>query len=465
MKISIPTNHNYYEEKPLSDNQLMADFNLRNKKELKQLRNKLFSSVFSLTTKCKLLEQIQLFGFKNNRSKLDAEEQLILKLYAKDSANGDRQYFIQTGLFAGVIYHQGYQINITSKYGDIFLRRMLNYVNDIYIDNQKIDAVKSNETNEFQNIIAYLFIQSLEKASLLGLPKVYKNNSLHSYKVRGKVDINAYLKKSIPFSGKLTSTLREQVYVQEIVDVLYFACTVLEKNFGKEIHRKVMGTLQILKQNFSGNYPSHKSIEKAKGHISLQNPIFSGFKKVIEYAEIIIKEQDLVASNIIKTSKTQGYLFDISELFELYLEKLLRRYFVDWHVTGQEELIIYPNHFLKRKMYPDLVLKHKETGKVLVFDAKFKTMRLVKNDLDREDLYQIHSYIQYYQPNVVLGGLIYPLSKDNNSNTTYANSLFENKQNNTGFVVDGIFLPDGISEIEIINNEQLFLNRIESLLN
>lgn len=465
MKISVPTNHNYYEERPLSDNQLMADFNLRNKTELKQLINKLFSSVFSLTTKCNSLEQIQLFGFKNNRSKLDAEEQILLKLYAKDNASGDRQYFIQTGLFAGVIYHQGYQINITSKYGDVFLRRMLNYVNDIYIDNQETDAVKSNETNEFQNIIAYLFIQSLEKASFLGLPKVYKNNSLHSHKVRGKVDINAYLKKSIPFSGKLTSTIREQVYVSEIVDVLYFACTVLEKKFGKEIHQKVMGTLQILKQNYTGNYPDYKSIERAKGHISLQNPIFSGFKRVIEYAEIILKEQDLIASNTVNTSKTQGYLFDISELFELYLEKLLSRHFIDWHVTGQEELNVYPNQFFKRKMFPDLVLKHKETGKVVVFDAKFKAMRLIKSDLDREDFYQIHSYIQYYLPNVVLGGLLYPLSKNNDVNSSHSKSLFESNHNNTGFIVDGIFVKDEMSEQELINNEQKFLIRIEEAIN
>lgn len=464
MKISIPTNHNYFEESPLSETQLMARFNLRNKKELKQLNLDLFSSVFSLTTKHKLLEQVQIFGFKNNRNKLDEEEQLLLKLYAKDCIEGNRQYIIQTGLFAGVLYHKGHQVNITSKYGDVFLRRMLNSVNDIYINNQKTNAVKSNETNEFQNIIAYLFIQSLEKASFLGLPKVYQNNSQHRCKVRGKIDVNAYLKKSIPFSGKLTSTLREQVYVQEVIDVLYFACSILERNFGKEIHRKIMGTLQILKQNYSGNYPNHQVIGKAKGHASLQNPVFSSFKRVIEYAEIIIKELDLQSSNTINSLKTQGYLFDISQLFEVYLEKLLSRHFVDWYVTGQEELTVYPNQFFKRKMFPDLVLKHKETGKVMVFDAKFKTMKLRKNDLDREDFYQIHSYIQYYLPNVVLGGLIYPLSKDNDVNSSYANSLFESDQNDTGFIVDGIFVKEGMSEQEIITNEQSFLKRVEAAI-
>ena len=443
----------------------MADFSLRNKKELKLLKDELFSSVQLLTTKDESLEQIKLFGFKEQRNKLYEEEQLLLKFYSKDSADGERQFFIQTGLFAGVIYYKGYQVNITSKHGDIFLRRMLNYINDIYIDNQKTDAIKSNETNEFQNIIAYLFIQSLEKSSFLGLPKVYKDITQHSHKVRGKIDINAYLRKSVPFSGKLTSTLREQVYVQEIVDVLCLACTILEKKFGKEIHRKVLGISKLLKQNYSGNYPDLRTLEKAKGHISLQNPIFSGFRRVIEYAEIIIKEQDLLSSKVNKTLKSQGYLFDISQLFEVYLEKLLSRHFINWHVTGQEELTVYPNQFFKRKMFPDLVLKHKETGKIIVFDAKFKTMNFKQKDLDRDDFYQIHSYIQYYLPNAVLGGLIYPLSKDNNGYSSYANSLFENKANDAGFIVDGVYVDGEMSEVDIIKNEQKFLGRIEQLIN
>jgi len=465
MKINVPTNHNFYEEKPLSEKQLMAEFCLNKKSELKQVKDKLFSSVFLLTTKDESLEQVQLFGFKEQRNKLDDDEQLLLKLYSKDKVNGDRQFYIQTGLFAGVIYHKGYQVNITSKYGDVFLRRMLNYVNDIYVDNQKTDAARSNETNEFQNIIAHLFIQSLEKASFLGLPKLYQNITQHSNKVRGKIDINAYLRKSTPFSGKLTSILREQVYVQEIVDVLYFACTVLERNFGKEIHRKIMGTLQLLKQNFSGSYPSRETIIKAKCHVSLQNPAFSPFKRVIEYAEIIIKDQDLLSSNINNSLQTQGYLFDISQLFEVYLEKLLSRYFTDWYVTGQEELTVYEHQFFKRKMFPDLVLKHKETGKIIVFDAKFKTMRFVKQDLDRADFYQIHSYIQYYLPKAVLGGLLYPLSKNNNGDANYASSLFESEDNNTGFIIDGVFVNEDMSEQQINISEQEFLSRLNDVIN
>jgi 5-methylcytosine-specific restriction enzyme subunit McrC len=470
MKISVPTNHNFYEEKPLIENQLMLGFGAKNKKDSKHIKEQLFSSTYHFTSKKESLEQFKIFGFKEQRNKLKDEEQLILKLYAKESHTEEKKYIIQTGLFAGTIYHKDVQFNIVTPYGDTFLKRMLNFVNDIYIDNQSTKADKTEETNEFQNIIAYLFIQSLEKAAVLGLPKTYQSITERSNKIRGKIDLNAYLKQDIPFTGKLTSTHREQVYVQEIIDVLYLACKSLEKKFGKEIHRKILGVYQLLKQSYSGVFPQTTIIEKAKHHIVLQNPMFSNFKKTIGYAEIILKEQNLLVSNLDNKLSTNGYLFDISQLFEVYLEKLLSRYFKDWYVTGQEELNVYQKMFYKRKMFPDLVMKHKKTNQIIVFDAKFKKMRLHKSqskysDLDRSDFYQIHSYIQYYQPNVIAGGLIYPLSNEINVDTTHSNRLFDNQNIETQFMVDGIYINDEMSISDINEKENEFLFRLENVIN
>ena len=469
MKINVPTNHNFYEESPLVENQLKERFGAKNKRDSKYIKEQLFSSTYHFTTKKDSLEQIKIFGFKEQRNKLEDEEQLILKLYAKENSIEEKKYIVQTGLFAGTIYHKDVQFNIVTPYGDTFLKRMLNFVNDIYIDNQSTKADKSEETNEFQNIIAFLFIQSLEKSAVLGLPKTYQSTTERSNKVRGKIDLNAYLKRDIPFTGKLTSSYRKQVYVQEIIDVLYLACKALEKKFGKEIHKKILGVYQLLKQNYSGVFPQNSVIEKAKNHFVLQNPMFSGFKKTIGYAEIILKEQNLLVSNINNQLTTNGYLFDISQLFEVYLEKLLSRYFKNWYVTSQEEINVYKQMFYKRKMFPDLVMKHKLTNQIIVFDAKFKKMRLHKSqsnysDLDRSDFYQIHSYTQYYQPNVIVGGLIYPLSKEINIDNTHAENLFDNEEIKTRFIVDGIHITKEMSMSEINEKEEEFLMRLENII-
>jgi len=462
MNISIPTNHNYYEEAPIAEGKLQETFGIKTR-AIKKLKSDIFSSVHEITTKESSLEQIQIFGFKQN--KLENEEQLILKLYAKQSTENHTNYFVQTGLFAGVIYHKGCQFNITTAYGDIFLQRMLNYVNDIYIDNQKIQAEKKDETNEFQNIIAYLFIQSLEKASVLGLPKLYKEMTQHSSKVRGKIDINAYLRNNTPFTGKITTNYREQVYVQEIIDVLFQACRILEKKIGKDIHRKILGVYQLLKQSYSGNFPTPRTIQSAINHSTLQNPMFAGFKNVLKYAEIILQEQNLILSDSQNDLSTHGYLFDISQLFEVYLEKLLNRHFKDWYISGQEELMTYSRMFYSRKMFPDLVMRNKESNELIVFDAKYKKMRLEKRDVDRSDFYQIHSYIQYYQPDVCIGGLIYPLSKQISEQTAHADSIFNNQHIGSKFIVDGIFINESMDMTGIEQSENEFLSRIDSLIN
>ncbi len=463
MKVSLPTNHNYYEECCLDEEGLKEAFSSKNKSALKKLQTELFSSEFALTTKAETLEQVKIFGFKNNQNKMEDEEQLILRLYSK-IVDGKKKYIIQTGLFAGVIYHKGYQFNIGTRYGDTFLTRMLNYVNDIYVDTKNIRSEKSDEINDFNNILAYLFIQSLEKSALLGLPKKYENFSQHSNKVRGKIDLNSYFKKSIPFMGKLTTNYREQAYIQEIVDVLYMACTVLEKKFGKEIHRKILGVLQLLKQNFSGVFPNKITIAKSKKHITLQNPMYSGFKSTLIYAGIILQNESLMASEKKSNLNTYGYLFDISQLFEVYLEKLLASYFHEWHISSQEEINVYDGMFYKRRMFPDLVLRHKETNKIIVFDAKFKKMGMENWDLDRSDFYQIHSYIQYYRPAIIMGGLLYPLWKDIDVRKSYADRVFDNSESDIKFIVDGILVTKEMSIDTLIQNEKNFLLRLDESL-
>ena len=121
-------------------------------------------------------------------------------------------------------------------------------------------------------------------------------------------------------------------------------------------------------------------------------------------------------------------------------------------------------------MLPDLVLKHKYSNRIIVFDAKFKTMRLETkqskySDLDRSDFYQIHTYMQYYQTDVIIGGLIYPLSNPLNKEKAYSNSIFGKEGSNTSkFIVDGVFVNENMSMEELLNSEKDFLTRLELLI-
>jgi 5-methylcytosine-specific restriction endonuclease McrBC regulatory subunit McrC len=464
-EISVPVNHNFYEEEPIEDLGKCEYISVKEKSDVEQLQQ-IFSSVYELKLGAEQLKHVKVFNLKCNRLEKD-KERLILRLYSKEKEK-QKKYIIQTGLYAGILFYKGCEINITTKYGDCFLKRMLNFVNDVYVDTDIINAEKKEKENQFLFIIADLFIQSLEKAVVLGLPQQYQKHQERSPKVRGSIDFNAYLKKDIPFQGKLTTIFRERMFVQEIVDVLYSALRKLESVFGTEIHSRLFGLNQLLKQQYSGRRVNDETIQKAKTHQAINNLIYRGFKKVLEYAEIILLNKDLMPQNEKQDLETRGYLFDIAELYELYLEKLLRKNFSEWDVRGQEEIPIYKGQFYERSMFPDLIMKHKTSGKIIVFDAKFKKMKIEKEDVDMSDLHQIHSYSGYYQNNLIASGLIYPLSKDvedSKFESLYSKTLYGNNSNDVRFVVDGIFVSEDQTMKKLIENENEFIQRIRTLMN
>jgi len=462
VRISVPVNHNFYEESPIRES-VLGDAFSTNKSGAKMLRN-MFSAVYELRLGDEHLKQIKIFNLKRKKLLDPDSERLILKLYSRDWSAQEREYYIQTGLYAGVLFHKGCKFNITTKYGETFLKRMLNFVNDVYVDTEQLQSKPEDSKNPFLFIVAYLFLQSLEKATVIGLPQEYRELQQRSHKVRGRIDIAKFLKRDIPFRGKLTTTYRDRLFVQEIVDVLYLTLHKLGMYYGVEIHNRILGLHQLIKQNHSGRAANYDLIQSAKNHQVLSNPLYSNFRNVLEYAEILLLDKELISDGDPQKLATSGYLFDIAELFELYLEKLLTRHFPEWSVNGQEELPIYQNQFYSRSMFPDLVMRHRGNGSTIVLDAKFKQMNFRNQDVDRTDLHQIHSYSGYFKDQLISSGLIYPLSSDLDIEMSHSNSIYGTRKNATKFIVDGIYVSENQSLKELIKSEEAFISRISNII-
>ena len=129
-QISIPDNYNYFNEKNIHFNDpdisLWSDIilfkkNTKSEKELQKLGN------FELTSD--ILNSIQIHSFKKNKDKTFQEKKLIL------SVNSDSEKIsFKTGNYAGIIFYKGFKFEIHSRFGNFFLQRMLNFLNNIYID-------------------------------------------------------------------------------------------------------------------------------------------------------------------------------------------------------------------------------------------------------------------------------------------------------------------------------------------
>ena len=402
------------------------------------------------------------FEVINLKKTKDVEQRLIFQLLKSN----DNNYYVKTGLYAGVITIKGITFNIIPKNIALF-KRMLNFANNIYVDKTESNSEKSQEPSDFP-LFEYLFLTSLKKASVLGFPQEYTKIQYHDIRVHGNIDVNSYIKKDIPFKGKLSSKRNERQYVQCIVDVLSAALSAC-KNDIQKMFPNLSFVSSELKAAASGRRPTLETIQKAKNHRALHNPMFAPFRRTLDYAELILRKQNLISSDEEKSSnKISGYLLDVASLWELYLENLLRNNFQSegWTISAQEELSLYEHTFFARNNYPDLVMRH-EDGRLVVLDAKFKKMDFALDhygncDVDRTDLFQIQSYAGYYREkgeNIVLCGLIYPLSIDKHESTT----LYGLENSKITFIIDGVFVENNTTDISA--QESCFIERLREKIN
>ncbi|MCT7625045.1 McrC family protein [Aliarcobacter butzleri] len=416
------------------------------------------------------------FSFFKDEEKTKSKNEDDLIISIKKSNDGN--YLAQTGNYVGKFVWNGLEIDIKSRFSNTFLERMLNFANDIFLDDVSITGNKVDKDLDISKyIIYYMFVQNLEKAFLLGLPKAYKSIEHHEMKLKGKIDINRFIKYDIPFQGKISSVSREQKEIQEIIDVLYKAIKIIDKN--KFNTKNISHIKTHLKQYKSNNYVSNETINKSLKSKALQNPIFTPYKKVLEYARFIINGNNIEEKNAGDT-KTHGFIINIAELFEIYVTKLLQKEFSEWKVESPK-IELYSNQFFARKIIPDIVMT--KDNDVMIFDTKYKKMLMRgKNqdgagDVDRTDFFQINTYMSYYQNNpnqynLKIGGLLYPIEKSfiESKNICHSETWFGNP--NTKFVIDGIDLSnleeakEGENKFApILKREQKFINGIRELLN
>lgn len=427
-----------------------------------------------ITLKDYILKNNTFFSFfdQEKRSVKNNDDELIISILKKQN----EEYIAQTGNFVGNFKWNGVDIEINSRFNKVFLKRMLNFANDIFMDKVDVAGRESKNLDISKFIIYYLFIQKLEKAFLLGLPKAYRTQKHHETKLKGKIDINQFLKKDIPFRGKISSTNREQLEIHEIIDVLYKAIVFIKKD--KFNIKNISHVISHLKQNKSNNYVSNQTINKAMNSKALYNPIFAPYKEVLKYAKLIINHNSI--DNKYGQANTYGFIINIAELFEIYITKLLRNNFPDWQIESPK-IELYEENFFTRKIIPDIVMM--KDNKVLVFDTKYKRMQFNGRsgfglgDVDRCDFFQINTYMSYYKNqeySVIAGGLLYPLEKEYNKKECFSDNWLGN--NKTKFIIDGIELhelekKEKKKEIQGINiakkikeQEKAFLQRIEELI-
>tara|TARA_R110001583_G_scaffold22927_8_gene85489 strand:- start:202 stop:1521 length:1320 start_codon:yes stop_codon:yes gene_type:complete len=357
-----------------------------------------------------------------------------------------------------------YKIVIKPRFGNLQLFRMLEEVFNIKLTSSKSSINKQNDYQFLiKQLIAFLWLNLLSKANKHGIPK---HNIIKHYKgaiVRGRLDVR---KSIIPLrvEEKIVSRYTEKVVDSNISKILLKAYKILKADYKLSSIKVSLGAKnaieQILASSTRETYLTELDFKRVK-----YNDIYKSFKPVVDLSWDIIKKKNF-NNNDDDSSDSFSFFIDMAEVWEIYLRAILKRHFSKsgWRLK-KDKIQTYHNKDFKRLLIPDIILE--KDNDVMVWDAKYKRMEFEYFDYDRSDFFQIHTYINYYHQNknVIAGGLLYPISKDFNTERQLKNkseTLFNQRATNTKYLIDGIVYTD-LNEEKVKREELNFLSRIAEL--
>ncbi len=352
-------------------------------------------------------------------------------------------------------------VDIQPRFGSIFLTKMLEYIYNIQLPKSFSDQVNCEEF-WIKELIGIIWLKQLGDANKFGLPRVKKKEHHRGLTIKGRLNI----KKSVKpyFNNKqVVSDFSSKYFDETISQILFQTYRILFQNFITKPSDSAQDAIShLLRQDLLLRKVTISEYVKIK-----YQSIYLPFKRVVDLSWRIINNKSVFFQSNSGSNDSFGIFLDMSEVWELYLARILKENLSDWEVLTQESELLYQNNFFKRSIIPDLILR--KGKKIAVFDAKWKKMNFESNDLDRTDFFQINTYISYYNNNseydVIVGGLLYPLETDVDKSKSHSNQWIGN--DNVKFIVDGVNIPnpkDQDFSKALMNNEIDFVNRLKCLL-
>lgn len=377
----------------------------------------------------------------------------------------------QAGRYIGSTQINGTTIEIKPRFGTSWLAHLLDDIFHIQITKSG-ESLKEKFWNELMRRVLWsLWVKKFAAADKYGLPRKTVKQNHRGINIRGR--LNTY-KSIIPLFTKrqVVSEYRERELDDSICNIIYKAYSILVKR--KYNKTKVPPQIQDTINSLNGHYQGRVVSVSTRHYQDISyKSIDLSWKPLVDFSWQII-QQDSLFNNKSKTGEGYSIFIDMAEIWEAFLRKKLGEAFSSdgWRVLSVEECHygIYQDSFFKREIIPDIILQ--KGDEYIVFDAKYKRMLGRKEDVDRTDLFQIHTYIQYIEHcmgEVVLAGLLYPITdkefKDSDKNLYHSTNLFGDEKGNPGgngnhggnygkdirFIIDGIYCEEVINE-NIDNN-------------
>lgn len=377
--------------------------------------------------------------------------------YVPSVLNSINQAKINTGNLVGYVTKKykdtQYSINVTSRFGDIFLKHLIAST-DGFIEIPNTGDTEKSGMAEW--LLVFLWKVKLKNAYRLGLPKEYTTRNTKSVSFRGNLRINSIISNPA-FIPPYICEYREHSYDNSI--------TQLVANTFRFIRNKeIISECNKLKQDFiTATEGKRISVNEMLNFKAIKNPYYNEYNKVADLSKRIIKREMADFAN--QKDNFSAFFFDVSMLFEHFIRKVLIRKGYVLEEKNHEQYTIPSGGFYnngERKLFPDIVIKN-DDGSVDLYDVKYKRYDFTYG-VSREDLFQINTYLgqvsNYARINKF--GFIFPMEENNKYwNKKSINQKLEFAGIKLDFEILFFKVPDEKAE----NYSSAFNNSIETFYN
>lgn len=356
----------------------------------------------------------------------------------------------KAGRYVGAAQISRQSIEIQPRFGDLWLIHILNDISHFRLTANELKPAADKYSELVRRILWHLWVKKFAEADRYGLPRRTIKLTQCGVQIRGHLNVR---KSIFPFFTKrqAVSEYREKDLDDTICRIIYKAYNILvnRKINRNQVSAQIQDSLNSLYNYYQGETIKTSSLKYFD--INYKS-IYLSWKPLVDFSWQIIQHDSFYKQ---KNSKGESFsiFFDMAEIWEAFLRKKLGEGFAKdgWHVLSIDECRreIYANQFYNRMIIPDIILKN--GNDFMVFDAKYKLMSGKQQDVDRADVFQIHTYIQFVQHhmgNVVIGGLLYPISTEGEENKEssilgtskfYSDNIFGiDGKHDTAFIVDGV---------------------------
>jgi len=318
----------------------------------------------------------------------------------------DNERRIQTGNMMGYLGKGGNRLTISSRFAeedqDYFLHYILLRALNFNIINLEFGT---SPAEQYYKLLPFLFPKYLNEAMRKGLYKEYVRRDYNNARINGPIDVGRHIKQNTPFIGKIAFRTREYSYNNAVIHLIRHTIEYMRQSGWGEI----LGTDAVCKENVrviedaSVDYRMHDRLKviKQNRRKQIRHSYFTEYQSLQKLCIRILQGSRQTYGD--SDDNVYGIIFDGANLWEEYLDKILRNSFDHSNnrtKTNPKYLFEASEwHRNRGTIYPDFISKE---APFIILDAKYKP----KGNIGNQDYLQMIAYM--YVLEARKGIYIYP---------------------------------------------------------